>query len=156
MSCESASAFVCGLVSARDMSQYDAQNRKKKGCVQLKLPAVVSPFLNCLSCEWQPAVMVFCLDEFDGVCRCETLYPRSCFCIQPKITHVVWICLIYTWENRLPEKKTSMAAQNVLRLLEKALFIVRFSSAGLSAPARASLLMGVSHGLSNVKSPCGI
>lgn len=32
----------------------------------------------------------------------------------------------------------------------------RFSSAGLSAPARASLLMGVSHGLSNVKSPCGI
>lgn len=43
MSCESASPFVCGLVSARYVSQYDAEE-KKKGCLQLKLPAVVSFF----------------------------------------------------------------------------------------------------------------
>lgn len=137
MSCESASAFVCGLVSARDMSQYDAQNRKKKGCVQLKLPAVVSPFLNCLSCEWQPAVMVFCLDEFDGVCRCETLYPRSCFCIQPKITHVVWICLIYTWENRLPGKKDEHGGTERLASVRESLIYCKVFICRIISPSQS-------------------
>lgn len=73
MSCESVSVFARGLVSAR--LRVTTRRREKRGCAQLKLPAVVIFKKNYK--RFPPRLTVLCLDEFaDAYCG-ETPRPRS-------------------------------------------------------------------------------